>query len=270
MRRWMLSALLAVPSLLAAQNPPPRGPGGPGGPRGFLPDTLRNLKVLPASTTPQQILPIMQNIAGALGVRCDYCHVERPAAEGAGGGPPRLDFAADDKRTKLTARIMMRMVRDIAQRLDSIPQRPVPNVTVTCATCHRGVARPAPLGQVLLGAYQAGGMDSARALYRSLHDRYYGRASYDFGEPSLIGTAVELVRADRPDDALALLRLNAEQVPQSAATHDTMGDIALAKGDTAGAVAHYREALQRDSTDRAARFRLRALGGAPGGAPSRP
>ncbi len=268
MRRWIWSALLAVPSLLAAQNPLPRGPGGPGGgPRGFLPDTLRNLKVFPASTTPQQILPIMQSMAGALGVRCDYCHVEDTSAR-AGGGPPRMNFAADDKRTKLTARIMLRMVFEINRRLDSIPGRPQPNVVVNCTTCHRGVSRPAPLGQVILGAYQAGGMDSARKAYAALHERYYGRASYDFGEQSLIGTAVEQVRQDHADDALALLRLNAEMFPQSAATHDTMGDVTLAKGDTAGAVGHYREALARDSTDRTARFRLRALTG--GGQPGRP
>ncbi len=258
MRRWILSALLAVPSLLAAQNPP-RGPGGPGGPN----DSLRNLKVFPATMTRQQLIPIMQGMAGALGVECEYCHVVDSANPGP-GGRPRLNFPADDKRTKQTARIMLRMVMDINRRLDSIPERPQPNVTVSCTTCHRGVARPAPLGQVILGAYQAGGMDSARNAYRGLHDRYYGRASYDFGERSLIGTAVELVRQNRPDDAMTLLAINAEQFPQSAATHDTMGDVVLSKGDTAGAVAHYREALQRDSTDRLARFRLRALTGSAG------
>ena len=259
MRRWMLTALLAVPSLLAAQNPAPGGQGR----GGFPPDTLRNLKVLPLSTTPQQIVPIMRQIAISLGVRCQYCHV------GEEGRPlSSFNFTSDDKRTKQTARIMMRMVQEVNRRLDSIPGRPVPNVTVTCMTCHRGVARPQPLGEVIEAALQAGGMDSARNAYRALHDRYYGRASYDFGEQSLIATAGDQVRQERADDALALLRLNAELFPQSATTHDTMGDVMLAKGDTAAAVSHYREALQRDSTDGVARFRLRALTG--GGQPGRP
>jgi hypothetical protein len=36
----------------------------------FPPDSLRNLKVLPATTSPREIVGIMRGFASALGVRC--------------------------------------------------------------------------------------------------------------------------------------------------------------------------------------------------------
>ena len=44
----------------------------------------------------------MRGLTRALGVKCNYCHVE----EGQGG---RNDFATDDKRPEKTARVMMTM-----------------------------------------------------------------------------------------------------------------------------------------------------------------
>jgi len=225
----------------------------------FPPDTLRNLKALPASTSPREIVGIMRGFAGALGVRCQYCHV------GEEGRPLNtFDFASDDKRTKQTARLMIRMVQEINQQtLASIPGRPSPAVEVTCLTCHRGLARPVSLGQVIVDALSAGGADSARRAYQQLRTRYYGRAAYDFGEPSLVGTALDLSRAGKLDDALAVLRINDEQFPTSANTMDNIGEVLLAKRDTAGAVQAFRTSLQRDSTDQIARGRLRALGQQP-------
>jgi len=53
-----------------------------------------------------QVVGMMRNFAGALGVRCHFCHV------GQEGQPlGQFDFAKDEKRTKLTARQMMRMWR---------------------------------------------------------------------------------------------------------------------------------------------------------------
>jgi hypothetical protein len=225
----------------------------------FPPDSLRNLKVLPASTSPREIVGIMRGFAGALGVRCQYCHV------GEEGKPlETFDFTSDDKRTKRTARLMMRMVGDINQNtLSQIPERPTSPVAVTCATCHRGVARPVPLGQLVTEALGAGGADSARALYRSLRERYFGRASYDFGEPSLVGAALELSRGGHLDDALAVLRLNDEVFPTSANTMNNIGDVLLAKRDTTAAIDAYRTALRRDSSDVVAKMRLRGLGQRP-------
>ena len=225
----------------------------------FPPDSLKNLKVLPATTTPREIVNIMRGFAGALGVRCQFCHV------GEEGAPLQsFDFASDQKRTKQTARLMMQMVKEInEQTLARIPERPTSAVEVSCLTCHRGVSRPVPLGTVIAEAISAGGPDSARKAYQQLRTRYYGRAAYDFGEPSLIGTALELSRAGKYDDALAVLRINDEQFPTSANTMNNIGDVLLAKRDTAGAIEAYKTSLRRDSTDQVARGRLRGLGQRP-------
>ncbi len=243
----VLAAVLApVASELPAQNR-------------FPPDTLRNLKVLPAATTPAEVVAIMRGFATALGVRCQFCHL------GEEGRPlSTFDFVSDQKRTKQTARLMMEMVRDLNRvTLAAIPDRPVPPVEVTCLTCHRGVARPLTLGQVIAEALRGGGPDSARSAYRELRTRYFGRAAYDFGEPSLVGAAQDLARAGRLDDALGLLQINDEQFPASANNMNNIGDVQLARRDTAAAVAAYRTALRRDSTDPVARGRLRALGQQP-------
>ena len=156
----------------------------------------------------------------------------------------------------------MRMVADINRRLDSIPGRLTPNVQVTCATCHRGISRPMPLGQTLGSALAAGGADSAQHAYTALHERYYGSAAYDFGERSLIPTAIiEMARGGHTDDALVLLRISNGAYPQAPAPLDAMAEVYLMRGDTAGALEEFRGALQRDSTDRQARGRLRMLTG---------
>jgi hypothetical protein len=191
-------------------------------------------------------------------VRCTHCHV------GEEGQPlSTFDFAKDEKRTKLVARQMMRMVQEINRRLDTLPGRTNPGLEVTCATCHRGVARPVPLTNLLVDAATAAGADSAQRAYRALRQRYYGRDAYDFGEPTLNGVALRLGRAGRYDDAYAMLRLEEEFFPSSAAASLTRGNVALQRGDTAAAATAFREALKRDSTSNEARARLRDIGRQP-------
>src|SRR6266545_6911283 len=172
------------------------------------PDSLINTKVFPHNTPVMQVVGQMRNITGALGVRCQYCHV------GEEGMPlERLDFAKDEKRTKLVARQMMLMVQEINRRLDTLPEHDhdhmVAKLEVTCATCHRGVSRPVPLATLIQQTATSAGADSATRLYRALRERYYGRDAYDFGEPSLNIAAFRLARTRRFDEAFALLRLRA-------------------------------------------------------------
>jgi len=70
------------------------------------------------------------------------------------------------------------------------------HVEVTCQTCHRGVSRPMPLEQVIQETATSAGADSAVRAYRALRERYYGRASYDFGEPTLDAAAFRLARRE--------------------------------------------------------------------------
>src|SRR5437867_11660445 len=141
--------VLAAPGAVAAQAP-----------GHFPPDSLINVKVIPKTTPVMQVVGIMRNCAGGLGVRCQFCHVGQ---EGMPLG--QFDFAKDEKRTKLTARQMMRMVEEINRRLDTLPEHAqmTSHVEVTCQTCHRGVSRPMPLEQLIQEtATSAGGGGGGR------------------------------------------------------------------------------------------------------------
>jgi hypothetical protein len=219
------------------------------------PDSLINTRIISRNTPPIQVWGQMRTISFSLGVACQFCHVGDP------GAPlERIDYATDQKRTKLVARQMMRLVRDINAKLDSIPDRPAPSVAVNCMTCHRGVSRPIPLATVIAEAALAADADSAIRAYRALRDRYYGSDSYDFSEFSLNSAAFRVSREGKPDAALAMLRLNEQFHPRSSAISVVRGNVLLSRGDTTGAAASFREAIQRDSTNDEARGRLRAIG----------
>lgn len=247
MRLSIVSALVVAAAQLSAQAPGK-----------FPPDSLINVKVIPRSTPVTEVIGMMRNFAGNLGVRCQYCHV------GEEGMPlARFDFAKDEKQPKLVARQMMRMVEEINRRVDTLPHgtdHEHQAVPVTCTTCHRGVSRPVPLFQLVVDAATKSGADSAIRLYRSLRQRYYGRDAYDFGEGSLNIAAFRIGRANKVDDALAVLRLNEEMFPNSSGMSVFRGNINLMKGDTTGAATAFREALRRDSTNLEARGRLRDIG----------
>ncbi len=239
--------LFALSGALAAQVPGK-----------FPPDSLVNVKVIPRTTPVMELVGTMRNITTGLGVRCQFCHV------GEEGQPlARFDFASDEKRTKLVAREMMRMVQDINRRLDSLPGRTGAGLQVACVTCHRGINRPMPLVTVMMDAATAAGVDSAVRAYRALRERFYGRDAYDFGESSLNIAALRLGRANRFDDAMALLKLNEESFPSSSGLSGFRGNILLMRGDTTSAAAAFREAIRRDSTNNEARGRLRDIGQRP-------
>lgn len=240
--------LLVLPLTLSAQAP-----------GRFPPDSLLNTQVIPHNTPVIQVIGMMRNFAGDLGVRCQFCHI------GEEGLPlERFDFAKDEKRTKLVARQMMRMVEEINRRVDTLPGRAGPALQVTCRTCHHGVSRPVPLSALVVDAATASGADSAVRAYRALRERYYGRDAYDFGESSLNVAAFRLGRVNRFDEALALLQLNEQFFPASSAMYVFRGNIQLMRGDTTAAAAAFREALRRDSTNAEAKGRLRDVGRPPG------
>jgi predicted negative regulator of RcsB-dependent stress response len=155
---------------------------------------------------------------------------------------------------------MMLMLREINRRLDTIPRESTTALQATCATCHHGVSRPAPLFAVMIDAVNAGHADSATKAYRALRERYYGRDAYDFGESSLNIAAFRVARAGKYDDALALLKVNEELFPRSSALYVFRGNIQLMRADTNAAAAAFREAVRRDSTNQEARGRLQAIG----------
>jgi hypothetical protein len=243
--RWIIvvSLLVFAPNLSAQ----PQGK--------FPPDSLINTHVIPRTTPVTDVIGAMRNFTSALGVRCQFCHL------GSEGQPlGEFDFASDQKRNKVVARQMMRMVNDINRRLDTIPQRGHPPVPATCATCHRGVSRPIPLSALVQDYAVSVSADSAINAYKALRARYYGRDAYDFSEPSLNVAAFRTARAGKPDEALKLLSYNEGLFPRSSGMSVFKGNILLMKGDTAGAEAAFREAIRRDSTNSEAKGRLQAIG----------
>jgi hypothetical protein len=85
-------------------------------------EEFKNLQVL-KNIPGDELIPSMQFISASLGVECEFCHDER-------------DKSKDDKKTKQTAREMMRMMQAINQNNFSGKQE------VTCNTCHRGSVLP--------------------------------------------------------------------------------------------------------------------------------
>jgi tetratricopeptide (TPR) repeat protein len=251
--RPFASLVAATSVLIAAALPLPAQSA-----RNFPPDSLINTEVISRATPVIQVIGMMRNFSGNLGVRCSYCHEGREDQE-----LTQYDFAANTKRPKRVAIQMMRMVEEINRRLDTLPERTAQGLRVTCATCHRGVARPIPLSALVTDVAQTSGSDSALTAYRNLRQRYYGSDAYDFSEPSLNIAAFRLARAGKFEEALRILKVNAEQFPTSSAMEVFRGNIQLMRGDTTAAATAFREAIRRDPRNDEAAGRLKTIGRSP-------
>ncbi|HXV91013.1 MAG TPA: c-type cytochrome [Gemmatimonadales bacterium] len=245
----MRSLALLVAGLIALAAPA-RG-------QRFPPDSLTNLKYYPRAIPVRALIDSMRAFTAALGVRCSYCHV------GEEGQPlSTYDFAKDDKRAKLVARVMLDMVAHInTEHLADVPERSKPPVVVRCETCHHGLAKPERLQDALARVLADSGVDAAVRRYGALRERYYGSGAYDFSENTLNEMGRQLIRSAKPDDAIALLRLNTEQFPDAGMPVFLIGEAQAAQGDTAAAIASIRAAMAKDSTlARQGTQRLQALG----------
>jgi photosynthetic reaction center cytochrome c subunit len=93
-----------------------------------------NLKVLPKNMTGDELHKLMRTYAKGLGVKCNFCHEQDK------DDPKKMNFAADTKEAKLTARKMITMVNDINSKfiakIDSHFEK------ITCVTCHNGRETP--------------------------------------------------------------------------------------------------------------------------------
>jgi hypothetical protein len=179
-------------------------------------------------------LPDMQAVAAALGVTCDYCHASR-------GAEPKL--TANGKPRLEVGREMIAMTASLNATVQSATGKTAREAAgVTCATCHRGVAIPRPLTDILLLTSVREGADAAVKQYRDLRAQYYGRGSYDFGEETLLSVARRLANA-RPEVAIPLADLNMEFFPKSVNTL-VQKAIAQAGHDDEAAVATLKKALE--------------------------
>lgn len=225
-----------------------------------IPESYTNLQVLPKDIDRRALVDAMRGYAGALGVRCKHCHVGEHVDTLEG-----FDFASDDKETKRVAREMIRMTREINETL--LPKTGRENLlAVGCATCHHGVEKPQGLRDLLAGELKEGGVDAVGAKYRELHEEYYGKGVYNFGEFTLTSLAEQVARAQRdPATALALLDLNEELHPESAYTHIMKGRILARTGARDDAIGSFERALELKPDNPWARQQLERLKAAPAG-----
>jgi tetratricopeptide (TPR) repeat protein len=201
---------------------------------------------LPFALAQKDPPPNMQVIAQSLGVTCEYCHTG-----GFGGREP--------EPKKDIARAMIAMTREINEKIQvTTGKAPGESTRVTCITCHHGVAIPGQLSDILLKTWKDKGVDAAIAQYRDLREHYYGKASYDFSEQTLLDTAQVLVRV-KPDDAIAMLRLNLEYNPKSAGTYSQIGFAYTRKLDDIAAIENYQKALDLDPANGIVRGQLDQL-----------
>jgi hypothetical protein len=278
-----------------------------------VPDQFENLQVLPKDIPKADLVRIMKEFTNALGVRCERCHVEA-------GGEDAFKFAADDKESKKTARIMMQMVQDInAKWMVKVPRedsdegehhpgkehgesggkrgdkdaakstsehpesgaepssaaadasahepadsaekpaaadaaKPAADsaradtqgseMRVRCVTCHHGLSEPTTIDDEMGEMMASDGLPAAIEKYRQLRKKYYGGFQYDFTDRPLNRMAQKMLDNGKPDDALAILQLNAEMNPDSGMVHFLQGEAYSAQGDKAKAIKSYKKALE--------------------------
>jgi len=246
-----VSSFLFAASTATAQQPP--APAAGGGRQG--PPPMSNLQIFPKDAQREQVIAAMQRFTGALGVQCNYCHVQ----EGRGG---RNDFASDEKQTKKTAREMMKLSADLATRLPAVVGKPAAETTrVGCATCHRGVPIPKQITELMTDAAASGGAAAGIAKFKELREKYYGGQSYDFSEITMITMAQGANAANKYDDAITYLNANLEYFPKSVRTYAAIAQMKNAKGDKPGAIQALEKAVELDPNNAQTKALLAQLKG---------
>ena len=218
-----------------------------------IPDKFTNLKVLPKDISKQELQSTMRGFAFALGVRCEHCHVEKKAPD------KGLDFAADDKDEKKTARVMLQMVAAINHDYISKVPKTAP-IQVQCVTCHHGLTQPQPLNTVLTATLEKDGLDKTVALYHELRGKYHGSGQYDFGETSLNQFTESLLAQKKNSEALVIMELNfAENHPDSVWSYHMLAMAHQANGQIDKAIADYRKVLALHADDKWAKEQIDSL-----------
>lgn len=103
-----------------------------------------NLQILPKDISSKDLMAVMHDFTGDLGVHCNFCHEVNAQTH-------KPNFASDAKPEKAAARVMMRMTHEInAKYMAELPEHehaenaePADHKhRVSCSTCHRGHPEP--------------------------------------------------------------------------------------------------------------------------------
>ena len=115
------------------------------------------------------------------------------------------------------------------------------------------------LEEELSEAYRTSGATAALARYHELRDRYYGAGAYDFREGALSDFADELAEGKDHEGAIAVLRLNASEFPQSSEAWESLAEAYRTAGNRDVAAIYYRKSLEIDPQNGSALEKLRKL-----------
>jgi tetratricopeptide (TPR) repeat protein len=219
-----------------------------------VPDEFMNLKVLPKEIGKRELMSLMRSFSDALGVRCKHCHMGPDDLQG-------MDFATDELEAKRVARTMMAMTAQINDKLMPATGRD-PRIRVRCVTCHRGIARPQQIDELLAQAAAADGVDAALARFDALRAEYDGSGAYDLSSGALAGLAETLAREEGDlDGATKVVRRNIELHPEDAHNQIMLGQLLLQKGDREGALAAMQRAVELAPDDEYAKRMLARVKG---------
>jgi hypothetical protein len=215
----------------------------------------KNLKYFPKDISRDRLTQRMREFSFALGVRCQYCH-----AGGNGITFDGVDFSSEEKASKRKARAMLRMLDQVNRRLlPEVPSRAEPRVEVDCVTCHRGLPLPKTLQTTLLEIANKDGVAAAVARYRELRRDEMGTGRYDFGEWEINELARRLAAANDTASAIAILEMNGEFYPKSAAIDFQLGELHRKRGERDRALKSYRAVLNKAPDHEGAKKRIEEL-----------
>jgi tetratricopeptide (TPR) repeat protein len=224
-----------------------------------IPERFENLQYFPKDIPRDSLVQQMRTFSLTLGVRCQYCHAGGDGVSFAG-----VNFASDEKPAKRKARYMLRMRDSInTVLLAGLPDRRNPPVVVACVTCHRGLAFPSTLEDMLNRTMASKGIDSAVAQYRQLRRTTLESGKFDFTEWSINEMARRLREAGKTAEAITMLELNQEFYPNSADIDYAIAELHFQRNERDRAIARYRATLQKNPQYRPARERLAQMGVTP-------
>jgi hypothetical protein len=224
---------------------------------GQIPSEFTNLQVLDSSISQPQLIGVMRSFAGALGVRCNHCHVGPDNLQG-------MDFATDEKATKKTARRMLQMVNTLND--EQLANLPVvvdrEHQTVSCYTCHRGLSTPPRSSrELLVETIARDGVDAGIAQLEELGSQHADAGVYDFTPRNLAAVGRALFEQGEVDLAVTWLEGVSARNPDSADLPATLGMILLQGGKRDEALRAFDRALEIDPDNAMAKMAKERAGG---------
>lgn len=129
------SSLLSAHFAMTQDLPAPASQAPTAGQRRGPRPNPTNIQALPKDITGDEVIRVMRQYEGDLGVECEFCHARNPETR-------RNDFASDANPVKDKARVMIKMTDDLnAKYLTQLHDHKSTDV-VSCGTCHRGMSHP--------------------------------------------------------------------------------------------------------------------------------